>query len=547
MTTMASSTASPTVVIVSGSNVLTWECLKRDAQAQSLHPHGETPIADATWNHNGHAVSTDVEVHNNVILTAAESGTRLDSLQHNQNWTRKAGVGTSVAFGGNSRYLTVGDESGAVCMWDLKKRTRVRQFFHDGYASRQVSVDPSDTFVLSLSHAFLSVYNLREGNLSTTLDPPDRHMSFTRFHTSPLEPEKTAIGTRDGSVLVYDIHQGGRNAPLLTLDRRQSDAISGVSFSAVNSKLLASSSIDGTLQFFDMRSGQTIQQLASLSAPITSLSMHPGGINCAVGTHAGEVLVYDLRQSSPISSMITKGRVTSLQFAPIPKPRKEKKTAASSSASKSKPFMNSARIDDDEPMRRPNAEDSALQPMNASRTLSNSSGPSTNYFEPESAVPKSYYGPPESKPSATANSPSWTSGKENQSSSNTKSATKEDKPDIRESRLSSSMESKYSLSKSNEEKKAPEPRIKMDEVRDIVKDEVENLRDDIEEAIRNLHMDMISQFHQQSQELNTVLTAQNATIDRLTDENRRLQEENAKLREERSSSLDGSDHEFLFS
>jgi hypothetical protein len=83
------------------------------------------------------------------------------------------------------------------------------------------------------------------------------------------------------------------------------------------------------------------------------------------------------------------------------------------------------------------------------------------------------------------------------------------------------------------------------EVRKIVQDEVENLRDDIEEAIRNLHMDMISQFHQQSQELNNVLSAQNATIDRLTDENRRLQEENATQREERSNFRSGSDdHEF---
>jgi chromosome segregation ATPase len=87
--------------------------------------------------------------------------------------------------------------------------------------------------------------------------------------------------------------------------------------------------------------------------------------------------------------------------------------------------------------------------------------------------------------------------------------------------------------------------ILQNEVRNIVQDEVENLRDDIEEAIRNLHMDMISQFHQQSQELNNVLSAQNATIDRLSDENRRLQEENATLREGRSNYGNGSDdHEF---
>jgi len=56
----------------------------------------------------------------------------------------------------------------------------------------------------------------------------------------------------------------------------------------------------------------------------------------------------------------------------------------------------------------------------------------------------------------------------------------------------------------------------------------------MEEAMRNLHMDMINQFHQQSQDLTTVLSAQAATIERLTEENRRLQEENTGLRQQMS-------------
>ena len=55
------------------------------------------------------------------------------------------------------------------------------------------------------------------------------------------------------------------------------------------------------------------------------------------------------------------------------------------------------------------------------------------------------------------------------------------------------------------------------------------MRDDLEEAIRNLHMDMISQFHQQSQELNNTLSMQLQTIERLTEENQRLREENLRI------------------
>jgi hypothetical protein len=48
---MASSSPSPSLVFVSGSDVTTWDCLK-STQAQRLYPHGGSLIADASWNHN---------------------------------------------------------------------------------------------------------------------------------------------------------------------------------------------------------------------------------------------------------------------------------------------------------------------------------------------------------------------------------------------------------------------------------------------------------------------------------------------------------------
>ena len=76
-------------------------------------------------------------------------------------------------------------------------------------------------------------------------------------------------------------------------------------------------------------------------------------------------------------------------------------------------------------------------------------------------------------------------------------------------------------------------RLNQDDIRELVRDEVENLKDDVEESIRNLHMDMISQFHQQSQELKTIVGAQMATIAKLTEENQILRE--------RLGLLDGDD------
>mmetsp|Transcript_6491 Transcript_6491/g.10118 ORF Transcript_6491/g.10118 Transcript_6491/m.10118 type:complete len:90 (-) Transcript_6491:2779-3048(-) len=69
-----------------------------------------------------------------------------------------------------------------------------------------------------------------------------------------------------------------------------------------------------------------------------------------------------------------------------------------------------------------------------------------------------------------------------------------------------------------------------EEIREVVREEVENLQDEMEEQLRNLHINMISQFHQQSQEINSVLSKHLTTIDRLTEENLRLREENERLR-----------------
>lgn len=63
-----------------------------------------------------------------------------------------------------------------------------------------------------------------------------------------------------------------------------------------------------------------------------------------------------------------------------------------------------------------------------------------------------------------------------------------------------------------------------------MREEIENLQDEMEEQLRNLHMDMISQFHQQSQEINNALSKHLVTLDRLTSENEQLRFENEELR-----------------
>lgn len=58
------------------------------------------------------------------------------------------------------------------------------------------------------------------------------------------------------------------------------------------------------------------------------------------------------------------------------------------------------------------------------------------------------------------------------------------------------------------------------------------MQDEIEEQLRNLHIDMINQFHSQSQEIDTALSKHFVAIKQLTLENQQLREENERLRQD---------------
>ena len=63
-----------------------------------------------------------------------------------------------------------------------------------------------------------------------------------------------------------------------------------------------------------------------------------------------------------------------------------------------------------------------------------------------------------------------------------------------------------------------------------MREEVENLQDEMEEQFRNLHIDVINQFHRQSQEFEAILSKHMAVLERLSNENQLLREENERFR-----------------
>ena len=64
----------------------------------------------------------------------------------------------------------------------------------------------------------------------------------------------------------------------------------------------------------------------------------------------------------------------------------------------------------------------------------------------------------------------------------------------------------------------------------MVNDVIDNLRDDVEVSLRNLHVDMLRQFQNQSDEINSLFQMQKSTMQALIDENQSLREENERLK-----------------
>ncbi len=350
-----------TLAVLSGSKVLVLDVTEA-GEPRTFDPYPDfdngVPISSLAWNHNqmviatSSAKSTDEWKHDNIVLLSSQSGQTLDSFRHDADWKQQAQqkleknlgncAAQSVGFGGKSRYLCIGDESGAVCLWDLKKKLRVRQFFHTFSEkpdpSLRVSLDPTDTYVLSLSPSNLYQYNLRDGQLVGRLGlPPQQDGNeldlphFTFFSISDKEPQLVAIGADDGRIFVHDLSS---DAPLLEMPQHHSGAVTGLAFSAKHPDLLLSCGSDGNVLVHNKAQHTSYELPLESHDSIVCMSLHANGSTLALGCQSGNVFVYHINLGSeepPMTSLWTSfpasETVTALSFAPPPRAKTKQKQA----------------------------------------------------------------------------------------------------------------------------------------------------------------------------------------------------------------------------
>lgn len=261
--------------------------------------------------------------------------------------TRTGIAATCVAFGGKSRYLCIGDQQGDVCLWDLKKQSRVRQFKSKtrDRPCVQACLDPTATYVCSLTADAFTLYHLRQatfakqwkfsgGDNGTIGGNNSGHKNMFRF--SPLTPSLMAFGDSHGRIQLHDgmdqeqpklVCGGGYTTHASTttsLLKHHASPVTGLAFSTQNSKLLANVRGNGILEFVDTSTGEVIHHQQTGGGSATALAFQ--GVSCVVGTETGEVQVYDLRKmmqqfgkAVTTYQMPNRQAISSLEFAPIPK------------------------------------------------------------------------------------------------------------------------------------------------------------------------------------------------------------------------------------
>ena len=97
-----------------------------------------------------------------------------------------------------------------------------------------------------------------------------------------------------------------------------SKTCTGVAFSPVNNLLLCSAGLDGRIYFYDIAECKEVKKIDA-QTPLSAISFCADGHTIGVGTLAGNVLIYDLKNSKQIKIQLkghdSSQKITCLRFS----------------------------------------------------------------------------------------------------------------------------------------------------------------------------------------------------------------------------------------
>jgi WD40 repeat protein len=213
---------------------------------------------------------------------------------------------TEAVFSPEGYRLATGSLDGSVILWDLEKHHPLAETLAIGLNSASSAAFSPDGSVLASGHNNLELWDLKEGMKLDEVPVSAHGGGMTSLAFSP-DGEMLIAGTFDwgDNVALWDIVGG---EPIAIGLEGHTDECFSVDFSP-NGDVAASSSLDGTIIFWDPQAGTALSEpLTDIPAAegssfrsndVWSIVFTPDGSTLASGRGGGDILMWDVAEQRP--------------------------------------------------------------------------------------------------------------------------------------------------------------------------------------------------------------------------------------------------------
>ncbi|KAL2541635.1 Transducin/WD40 repeat-like superfamily protein [Abeliophyllum distichum] len=263
----------------------------RDPCVLSYAPSPSFRVNSVKWNHN------------NLVVASAGDDKKISFRRKNGQgmWTvpAKTDSGESIeesistiSFSNKgSRYLCSGGSGQIVRIWDLQKKRCVKWLRGHTDTIAGALYNCKDEHIASISRkGDLILHNLASGTKAAELKDPNGQVLGVLDY-SRMSRHLLVTAGDDGTIHLWDTT--GRS-PKVSWLKQHSAPTSGISFSPLNDKIIASVGLDMKLYTFDSGS-KKLSSFIPYEAPFSSLAFTDDGLTLAAGTTTGQIVFYDVR------------------------------------------------------------------------------------------------------------------------------------------------------------------------------------------------------------------------------------------------------------
>jgi WD40 repeat protein len=315
-------------------NLKVWQFDNKSSEAkpvpslnlQATYRHDVDQFYSLAWNHTNQVVAIggrQPKVH----LVQSNNGHLISSLTLSDSDFKSLKI-RAIDFSHNSRFLITSVNT-PIQLWDLKSR-KVKNIFvgHQHPIVSLIFNHNAEYFYSADELGQINIWDVKNAAVhykfqdvtssKQSLHPSDHSSYLSCMKISSSAGNYLAAGYFDGSVKIWDCQVGNNIASssgsssnptdgnhLIRKQRIHSEKVTGLAFSHRNPNLLLTAGMDEQLQLIDIHSKPTeINLSVDVNQRLTSVSFHENGINCAVGTVDGNILVYDFRNTRQAVTLI---------------------------------------------------------------------------------------------------------------------------------------------------------------------------------------------------------------------------------------------------